>query len=163
VGALLSNSLSSMASLHAQILASDGTDTSFEVASFSESMTIGNAFAPWPMRLATVVVGLARVPPNFLQLWMNLIFFPSTTSKMLSGSSVMALILSIFEFSVAMAPMNAPKCLFAKSVSFVVRRCACQLLLSACQLTFGMFTFTFYELESSLRRSIRFGMREAKN
>jgi hypothetical protein len=36
-------------------------------------------------------------------------------------------------------------------------------LLSACQLTFGMFTFTFDELESSSQRSIRFGMREAKN
>ena len=69
---------------------------------------------------AMVIVGLVRVPPNFLQLWMNLILFPSTTSKMLSGSSVMALILSIFEFSVAIAPMNAPKCLFAESVSFVV-------------------------------------------
>ena len=116
---LLSNSLSSVTSLHAQILASKGTDTSFEVA-FSESMTIGNALAPWPMRLATVVIGLVRVPPNFLQLWMNLILFPSTTSKMLSGSSVMALILSVFEFSVAIVPMNAPKCLFAESVSFVV-------------------------------------------
>jgi hypothetical protein len=51
---------------------------------------------------------------------MNLILFPSTTSKMLSGSSVMALILSVFEFSVAIVPMNAPKCLFAESVSFVV-------------------------------------------
>ena len=61
----------------------------------------------------------------------------------------LVLILSIFEFSVAMAPMNTPKCLFAESVSFVVQRCACQLLLSACQLMFGMFTFTFYELESS--------------
>ena len=69
---------------------------------------------------AMVVDGLVWVPPNFLQLWMNLILFPSTTSKMLSGSSVMALILSIFEFSVAIAPMNAPKCLFAESVSFVV-------------------------------------------
>ena len=155
MGALLSKSLSSMASLHAQILASDGTDTSIEVAAFSESMTIGNAFAPWPMRQATVVVGLVRLPPNFLQLWMNLIFFPLTTSKMLSGSSVMALILSIFEFSIAIATMKAPKCLFAESVSFVVRRCACQLLLGgACQLTFGMFTFTFYELETSSRRSI---------
>jgi hypothetical protein len=57
-----------MASLRAHILASDGTDTSFEVAAFSESMTIGNAFAPWPMRQATVVVGLVRLPPNFLQL-----------------------------------------------------------------------------------------------
>ena len=109
-----------------------------------------------------VVVGLVRVPPNFLQLWMNLIFFPSTTSMMLSGSSVIVLILSIFEFSVAMAPMNAPKCLLAASVSFMVRRCACQLLLGVCQLTFGMFTFTFYELESSSRRSIRSGMREAR-
>jgi hypothetical protein len=45
----------------------------------------------------------------------------------------------------------------------VVRRCACQLLFGACKLTFGMFTFTFYELESSSRRSIRFGMRDAKN
>ncbi|MBV5322817.1 MAG: hypothetical protein JZU60_03170 [Ilumatobacteraceae bacterium] len=85
-------------------------------------------------------------------------FLASTTSKMLSGSSVMALILSIFEFSVAMVPMNAPKCLFAESVSFVVRRCACQLLLGACQLTFGMFTFTFYELETSSRRLIRFDL-----
>ena len=125
-------------------------------------MMIGNALTPWPMRPATVVVGLVRVPPNFLQLWMNLIFFPSTTSMMLSGSSVIALILSIFEFSVAMAPMNAPKCLLAASVSFMVRRCACQLLLGVCQLTFGMFTFTFYELESSSRRSIRSGMREAR-
>ena len=58
--------------------------------------------------------------------------------------------------------MNAPECLFAESVSFVVRRCACQQLLGACQLTFGMFTFTFYELESSSRRSIRSGMREAR-
>jgi hypothetical protein len=82
---------------------------------------------------------------------MNLIFFPSATSKMLLGSSVMALILSIFEFSVVLAPMNASKCLFTESVLFVVRRCACQLLLSPCQLTFGMFTFTFYELESLSR------------
>ncbi len=95
---LLSNFLSSVTSLHAQILASEGTDTSFEVAAFSESMTIGNALAPWPMRLATVVVGLVWVPPNFLQLWMNLILFPSTTNKMLSGSSVMALILSFLNF-----------------------------------------------------------------
>ena len=43
----------------------------------------------------------------------------------------------------------------------MVRRYACQLLLGACQLTFGMFTFTFYELESSLRWSIQSGMREA--
>ena len=39
---LLSNSLSLVASLHAQILASEGTNTSFEVTAFSESMTIGN-------------------------------------------------------------------------------------------------------------------------
>ena len=39
---LLSNSLFSMGSLHAQILASEGTNTSFEVTAFSESMTIGN-------------------------------------------------------------------------------------------------------------------------
>ena len=58
--------------------------------------------------------------------------------------------------------MNAPKCLLAASISFVVRRCACQQLLGACQLTFGMFTFTFYELELSLQRSIRSGMREAR-
>ena len=66
----------------------------------------------------------------------------------------MVLILSIFDISIAIAPMNAPKYLFAESASFVVRRCACQLLLSACRLTFGMFTFTFDELESSSRRSI---------
>jgi hypothetical protein len=48
----------------------------------------------------------------------------------------------IFEFSIAIAPMNAPKCLFAELVSFVVQRCACQLLLSACRLTFSMFIFT---------------------
>ena len=47
MGVLLSNSLSSVTSLHAQILVSKGTDTSFEVAAFSESMTIGNALAPW--------------------------------------------------------------------------------------------------------------------
>jgi hypothetical protein len=38
-------------------------------------------------------------------------------------------------------------------------------LLGVFQLTFGMFTFTFCELESSRllsRRSIRFGMREAR-
>jgi len=122
VGVLLSNSLSSVTSLHAHILVSKGTDTSFEVAAFSKSMTVGNALAPWPMRLAMVVVGLVRVPPYFLQLRMNLIFFPSATSKMLLGSSVMALILSIFEFSVVLAPMNASKCLFTESVLFVVRR-----------------------------------------
>ena len=146
---LLSNSLSSVASLHAQILASKGTNTSFEVTAFSESMTIGKALTPWPTRPTTVVVGLVRVPPNFLQLWMNLIFFCSTTSMMLSGSSVMALIFSIFDFYVAMVTMKASKFVLAASVSFVVQRYACQLLLGACQLTFGMFTFTFYELEPS--------------
>ena len=49
MGVFLSNSLSSVTSLHAQILVSKGTDTSFEVAAFSESMTIGNALAPWHM------------------------------------------------------------------------------------------------------------------
>jgi hypothetical protein len=117
---LLSNSLSSVASLHAQILASEGTNTSFEVTAFSESMTIGKALAPWLMRPTTVVVGLVQVPPNFLQLWMNLIFFYSTTSMMLSGSSVMVLILSIFEFFIVMAAMKASKFLLAVLVLFVV-------------------------------------------
>ena len=40
-------------------------------------MMIGKALAPWPTRPKTVVVGLVRVPPNFFQLWMNLIFFCS--------------------------------------------------------------------------------------
>ena len=66
------------------------------------------------------------------------------------GSSVMALIFLIFEFSVAMARMKASKFLLAALVSFVVQRYACQLLLGTCQLTLGMFTFTFYELESLL-------------
>jgi len=92
---------------------------------------------------------------------MNLIFFCSTTSMMLSGSSMMALIFSFFEFSVAMATMKASKFLLAASVSFVVQRYACQLLLGACQLTFAMFTFTFYELELSSRWSIQSGMWEA--
>jgi len=72
---LLSNSLSSAASLHAQSLASEGTNTSFEVTVFSKSMTIRKDLAPWPTRPIMVVVGLVRVPPKFLQLWMNLIFF----------------------------------------------------------------------------------------
>ncbi len=62
---------------------------------------------------------------------------------MLSGSSVMALIFSIFEFSVAIASMKTSKFLLAALVSFVAQRCACQLLLGICQLTFGMFTFYF--------------------
>ncbi len=73
--ALLSNSLILMASLHTQILESEGTITSFELVAFSNSMMIGNALSPWPMRPTMVVVGLVRVLPNFLQLWMNLIFF----------------------------------------------------------------------------------------
>jgi len=116
------------------------SSTSFEVTAFSESMTIGKALAPWPMRPTMVVVGLVRVPPYFLQLWMNLIFFFSTTSTILSGSSMVALM--IFGFSVAMAMMKASKFLLTASVSFMVRRCACQLLLGACQLIIGMFTFT---------------------
>ena len=63
---------------------------------------------------------------------------------------MMVLIFSIFEFSVAMVTMKASKFLLAALVSFMVQRYACQLLLGACQLTFGMFTFTFYELESSI-------------
>ena len=73
----------------------------------------------------------------------------------------MVLIFSIFEFSVAMATMKVSKFLLATSVSFMVQRYACQLLLGACQLTFCMYTFTFCELESSLRWSIRSGMWEA--
>ena len=163
--ALLSNSLSSVASLHIQILASDGNVTSFEVVAFVELMTIGKALAPRPIRPTTVMVGLVRVLPNFFQLWMNLIFFCSTASMMLSGSSVMALIFSIFEFSVAIASMKTSKFLLAISVSFMARRYVCQLLLGVCQLTFGMFTFTFYELESSRLSSLRLipsGTREAR-
>jgi len=74
---------------------------------------------------------------------------------------MMVLIFSIFEFSVAMATMKVSKFLLATSVSFMVQRYACQLLLGACQLTFCMYTFTFCELESSLRWSIRSGMWEA--
>ncbi len=61
---LLSNSLSSVVSLHAHILASEGTNTSFEVTAFSESMKIGKALAPWPMRPTMIVVELVRVPLN---------------------------------------------------------------------------------------------------
>ena len=43
--------LSSVASLHVQILASEGTVASFEVVAFAESMIIiiGKALAPWPI------------------------------------------------------------------------------------------------------------------
>ena len=73
--------------------------------------------------------------------------FCLTTSLMLSGSSVMALIFSIFEFSIAIASMKVLKFFLAVSVSFMAQRYACQLLLGICQLTFGMFNFTFYKLE----------------
>ena len=73
--ALLSDYFISVAPLHAQILASEEIVTFFELVDFSESITIGNALAPWPIRLTTVVVGLVRVPPIFLQLWLNFIFF----------------------------------------------------------------------------------------
>ena len=122
--ALLSNSLSPVASLHVQILASEGTVTSFEVVAFAKSIIIGKALAPWLIRPRTVMVGLVRMPPNILQLWMNLIFFCSTTRMMLSGSSMMALIFSIFEFSVAIVSMKASKFLLATSVSFEARRYA---------------------------------------
>ncbi len=68
---------------------------------------------------------------------------------MLSGSSMMVLIFAILKFSVAIASMKTSKFLLAVLVLFVARRYAYQLLLGVCQLTFGMFTFTFYELELS--------------
>ena len=76
---------------------------------------------------------------------------------------MMVLIFSIFEFSVAMATMKVSKFLLATSVSFMVQRYACQLLLGACQLMFSMYTFTFCELESSLRWSIRSEIVRASN
>ena len=63
--ALLSNSFILVASLHAQILVSEGTITSYELVAFSKIM-IGNALAPWPMRPTTVVVGSVWVPAKFL-------------------------------------------------------------------------------------------------
>jgi hypothetical protein len=144
--ALLFNSFDLAASLHAQILASKGTVTSCEVMALSESMTIGKALAPWLIRPTMVVVGLVRVPPNFLQLWMNLIFFCLTTSIMLFGSSVMALIFSFFEFSAVIALMKALKFLLAVSVSFAAQRCACQLLLDIGRLPTDVLHVTFYEL-----------------
>jgi hypothetical protein len=150
-----------------------GDLTFCEVTALSKSMTIGNALAPWPIRPMPVVVGLVRVPPNFLQLrmhliffgnalapwpmrptmvmiglvqvlpnflqlWMNLIFFCSTTSIMLWGSSVMALIFSVFKYPAAIASMKALKFLLVALVSFMAQRFACQLLLGICLLTFGM-------------------------
>jgi hypothetical protein len=67
-----------------------------------------------------------------------------------------------FRIFITMAAMKESTFLLAVLVSFVVQRCACQLLLGACQLTFGMFTFTFYLLESSSRWSILSEMLEAR-
>ena len=63
------------------------------------------------MRPATVMFGLVLVPPNFLQLWKNLILWISAARMMQSGFKVMALILSFFELFSSSASMNAPKLL----------------------------------------------------
>ncbi len=54
------------------------------------------------------------------------------------GASVMALIFSNFNFFAASALMKVSKFLLAALVLFLAQRCACQLLLGVCQLTFGM-------------------------
>jgi hypothetical protein len=123
--------LSCSVSLQAQIFAVVGIFTDLDVVALSLSMTIGNARAPWPMRPPIVVVGLVRVLPNFLQLWMNLTLLRlSATMMMLCGSSVRAVMLSFFEFFSAIALMKAPKFLLAESALLIARRCACQLLWS---------------------------------
>jgi hypothetical protein len=65
------------------------------------------------MRPATVTLGLVLVPPNFLQLWTNLIVWFLTARMMQSGSLVMALILSLLDLSSPNMLMNAPKLLLA--------------------------------------------------
>ncbi len=123
--------LSCSVSLQAQIFAVVGIFTDLDDIALSLSMAIGNAHALWPMKPPIVVVGLVQVPPNFLQLWMNLALLRlSVTMMMLSGSSVRALILLFFEFFSAIVLMKAPKFLLAESALLIARRNACQLLWS---------------------------------
>ncbi len=123
--------LSCSVSLQAQIFEVVGIFTDVDDIVLSSSMMIGKARAPWPMRPSIIVADLVQVPPNFLQLWMNLTLLRlSTTMMMLSGSSIRAVFLSFFEFFSAIALMKAPKFLLAKSASLIEQRCACQLLRS---------------------------------
>jgi hypothetical protein len=64
-------SLSSLASLHTQILKIEGMVTSFEAVALSRSVTIRRTFALSPMKPATVMFGLVLVPQFFLHLGMN--------------------------------------------------------------------------------------------
>jgi hypothetical protein len=123
--------LSCSVSLQAQIFEVVGIFTDIDDLASSSSMMIGKACAPWPMRPPIVVAVFVRVPPNFLQLWMNLTLLRlSATMMMLSGSSVRVVILSFFEVFSAIALMKAPKFLLAELASLIERRCACQLLWS---------------------------------
>jgi hypothetical protein len=115
-------------SLQAQIFEVVGIFTDIDDVALSLLMMIGKARAPWPMRPPIVVADLVRVPPNLLQLWMNLTLLRlSATMMMLSGSSVRVVILSFFEFLASIALTKASKFLFAVSFSFTAWRCASQL------------------------------------
>ncbi len=114
--------------LHAQILLTKGAMTSLVFTVLSGLMTIGSAFAPCPMRPATVTFVLVHVLPNFLQLWKNLIFWFLTARMMQTGSSVMALIWPFFKLFSPNASMNVPKLLLATLDLFDDQRKDCQLL-----------------------------------
>ena len=123
--------LSCSVSLQAQIFEVVGIFTDVDDIALSLLMMIGKARAPWPMRPPIIMADLVQVPPNFLQLWMNLnLLRLSATMMMLSRSYVRVVILSFFEFFSAIALMKAPKFLLAKSASLIEQRCACQLLRS---------------------------------
>jgi hypothetical protein len=83
--------LSCSVSFQAQIFEVVGIFTDVDDVASPLLMMIGKAHAPWPMRPPIIMADLVQVPPNFLQLWMNLtLLWLSTTMMMLSGSSVRA-------------------------------------------------------------------------
>ena len=155
-----------MASLHIQILASKGTVTSFEVVALAESMTIGKALASWPMRPTTMVVGLGG----------RRLFFAAVDEFDLLLLDYQHDAVGVLCDGVDLLGFRIFRChRIDENVEVLVGRIglvhgskACLpaiALLGVCQLAFGMFTFTFCELESSRllsRRAIRFGMREAR-
>jgi hypothetical protein len=88
---------SSSTFLQCMIFTSEGMTTVVLEMAVSKLMAAGKAGAPWPTRPPTVTEGMIWVPPNFLQLWTNLIRQWLLASRtMLSESLERALILSFF-------------------------------------------------------------------
>ena len=129
-------------------------------------MTIGKALASWPMRPTTMVVGLGG----------RRLFFAAVDEFDLLLLDYQHDAVGVLCDGVDLLGFRIFRChRIDENVEVLVGRIglvhgskACLpaiALLGVCQLAFGMFTFTFCELESSRllsRRAIRFGMREAR-